>query len=131
MLGRRRSRADGNRAWARLYIGSRRCGRQLADAGDFIQPHVVLLHRRIEIVQPQLAVAAFITGVVSVLLQRWLHGHGAQQAAAIVQGQLHLGFPAQLEQQGFQEHVAKPYSVAQLVGVVRRVQATRGDNLLH
>jgi CheY-like chemotaxis protein len=32
---------------------------------------------------------------------------------------------------GFQEHVAKPYSVAQLVGVVRRVQATRGDSLLH
>ncbi|PII18024.1 hybrid sensor histidine kinase/response regulator [Stenotrophomonas sp. LMG 10879] len=32
---------------------------------------------------------------------------------------------------GFQEHVAKPYSVAQLVGVVRRVQATRGDGLLH
>jgi len=32
---------------------------------------------------------------------------------------------------GFQEHVAKPYSVAQLVAAVRKVQVPRADNALH
>lgn len=32
---------------------------------------------------------------------------------------------------GFQEHVAKPYSVAQLVAAVRKVQVPRADSALH
>ncbi|PJL43411.1 hybrid sensor histidine kinase/response regulator [Stenotrophomonas maltophilia] len=32
---------------------------------------------------------------------------------------------------GFQEHVAKPYSVAQLVSAVRKVQVPRADSALH
>ena len=76
--------------------------RQPADAGDLVQPHMVLLHRRVVVIQAQLAVAAFIASDVAVLLHGWPHGHRAEQAAAIVQNQFHLRFAIQLRQQGFQ-----------------------------
>lgn len=63
---------------------------------------MVLLHRRVVVIQAQLAVAAFITSDVAVLLHRWPHGHRAEQAAAIVQNQFHLRLAIQLRQQGFQ-----------------------------
>jgi len=62
----------------------------------------VLLHRRVVVIQAQLAVAAFVACLVAVLLHRRFHCHGAEQAATIVQGQFHLRFAFQLRQQGFQ-----------------------------
>ena len=66
---------------------------------------MVLLHRRVVVIQAQLAVAAFITRGVAVLLHGWPHGHRAEQAAAIVQNQFHLRFAIQLRQQGFQRAI--------------------------
>lgn len=62
----------------------------------------MLLHRSIQVVEPQLAIAAFVLVGIAVLLQGGLHRDGAQQAGAVVQGDLDVGLAAQLWQQGFQ-----------------------------